>query len=471
MKKMMKLMLSVVLLLSCTGIHAFADDTNDSGCEVLSAPANLHVVGNELVWDAVEGAKGYDVEIYPADYELAYEFTAETKYAMTGHAYITGPKDYTFKVYSLHEDPACNSPITDPATIDVRIREMSLETTSGGTAEITTKPVSYSEPGQGQEGGGQTTKILVADEIALHIIPQDGYAAVIRNAAGDMIEIVDFEADVTLTGLDRFTDDVIYVNFDLKPNDWIIDFGDRHADLIDTVIQGMKEDGATVQARKEGSKLILPLALPFPANFNNVSTYMLVVTSIMRTALDDRIDRNELMAGFCRSQNVSSMKAIVDDMEDTETEVADINYTCYVIWEKYRSDGDKEWTLGNSGDLTFTFKRNLDDKGFEYADDSIKAKLLSTYDCVAKIEVDGKELSEDDHTLAEGSLVLKLKDGFLNGLSVGEHEVKVTFDTGYESETMQGELTASAKLTVKEAKQEEAAPEKPVYVVPKTGIE
>ena len=492
MKKLMNLLLTIVLLVSCMGMSVIAEDTQDEGCE-LPAPTNLRVEGNDLVWDAVEGAAKYEVWINPANYELASYTVSENRLTITNHLFFSGAKTYTFKIHAIGVEEGCNTPYDSPAIISgVRVREMQLNVQvdgatplieTGNDAEISTEPVSYDEPGAGQEGGGSITKVLVVDEIALKVTVASGYKALIKNSSGETIQTLEESGNVTLNGLDEnFEDDTIYVDFEILPVDFVIDFGENHIDLVSKIIDRFQEEEKDYDLSQKGSKLILKRAI---SNYQTLSVsfymlhnyfFMMEIQDLMFGQKNSVVDKNERATGICRYENVDSLVAMVKDMEDTKTLASEIDYSCYVIWMRYDADGDKEWTLGNSGDLSFTFKRNIDDKGLNYSDDSLAATASSTYDCAVKIEVDGKELAEEDRVLEEGSLILKLKDSFLNKLSVGEHEVKVTFDNGPDSEPPMVNLTATAKLTVNEAKKQEekqqtSVTQTPAYSIPVTGVE
>ena len=72
-----------------------------------------------------------------------------------------------------------------------------------------------------------------------------------------------------------------------------------------------------------------------------------------------------------------------------------------------------------------------------------------------KAYVAGTFLSEDVYTYENGSLIVKLKDSYLNTLSVGDHTLKVEFTDG-EAETVFTVIKKTEPVT-------------PSYTPPKTG--
>ena len=87
-----------------------------------------------------------------------------------------------------------------------------------------------------------------------------------------------------------------------------------------------------------------------------------------------------------------------------------------------------EWIKGGKDPLSLRFKNLTDDEG--------------TFDQFLGIEVDGKEVSEENYTKEKGSVIVNLKPEYLEKLSVGEHTIEAMFIYG----------SVKAKFTIKEAK-------------------
>lgn len=108
--------------------------------------------------------------------------------------------------------------------------------------------------------------------------------------------------------------------------------------------------------------------------------------------------------------------------------------------------------LGNVGTSNFRFVRwQYQVKDYE-SDKDLKADFETNE---KKAYVDGTLLSEDVYTYENGSLIVKLKDSYLNTLSVGDHTLKVEFTDG----------EAEAVFTVIK----KTEPVTPSYTPPKTG--
>ncbi|MBR0415175.1 MAG: hypothetical protein IJI67_08905 [Clostridia bacterium] len=78
--------------------------------------------------------------------------------------------------------------------------------------------------------------------------------------------------------------------------------------------------------------------------------------------------------------------------------------------------GALDWNPASGADLSLTIHRSLEDE--------------RTYDNFEGIELDGVPLSAEDYDIAAGSLVLTLKEAFLNTLAAGEHSLNVRFSDG-----------------------------------------
>lgn len=95
----------------------------------------------------------------------------------------------------------------------------------------------------------------------------------------------------------------------------------------------------------------------------------------------------------------------------------------YKVTEGNAQSGDKKkWTLGDQGGLEFRVERNYKDE--------------ETFEKFADVAVDGVILSEELYTAEAGSVILNIKDAYLNTLAEGNHELTVSFnDNGSVSTT------------------------------------
>ena len=120
---------------------------------------------------------------------------------------------------------------------------------------------------------------------------------------------------------------------------------------------------------------------------------------------------------------------------------------------RYAYEGSRNtWMLGNVGTSNFRFVRwQYQVKDYE-SDKDLKADFETNE---KKAYVDGTLLSEDVYTYENGSLIVKLKDSYLNTLSVGDHTLKVEFTDG-EAETVFTIIKKTEPVT-------------PSYTPPKTG--
>ncbi len=118
MKKLISIMLMTMLMIMSFGTKVYARD--GQGCstgQVLPRP-NVRVVGAYLVWDAVDGAAGYQVWISGSTNPLPYEDTTETRFYMPSHSYLNPDSEsYDFYVYSIADDPDCNSPLNPTPSV------------------------------------------------------------------------------------------------------------------------------------------------------------------------------------------------------------------------------------------------------------------------------------------------------------------------------------------------------------------
>ena len=139
--------------------------------------------------------------------------------------------------------------------------------------------------------------------------------------------------------------------------------------------------------------------------------------------------------------DVSTEGQKLDDYKKVQFPAAPTTYSTVSI-------ANADHTIGDGKDAVLTVKGDPDTR---------------TYDNFDGVEMDGKAVSADNYTTANGSLVLTLKASYLDTLSAGDHTVTIKFKDG----------TATANLKVTAATTPTAAPTtaptptpKPV---PKTG--
>ena len=150
-----------------------------------------------------------------------------------------------------------------------------------------------------------------------------------------------------------------------------------------------------------------------------------------------------------------------DIVPSSETEITEkVTYT--YTYEK-KEDGEEEtkitysntagagsvWTLGSTGTLTFTFSRSENDS--------------ETIKHFAGAKVDGKELGSNDYSFKPGSVVIDLKDDYLNKLSVGKHTLTAMFDDG---DDVTVEFTIKEKASEGEKKSDTTPDNKKADVTP-----
>ncbi|MBP3884261.1 MAG: hypothetical protein J6D54_04910 [Olsenella sp.] len=106
-----------------------------------------------------------------------------------------------------------------------------------------------------------------------------------------------------------------------------------------------------------------------------------------------------------------------------------------IIVEYVAAAGDgSSWTMGSSDDLSFTFKRNVNDD--------------KTFGNFKGIKVDGTDVAASDYLAERGSAVVSLKGAYLGGLVLGSHTLTAVFEDG----------AADATFTVVEAPAASAEP-------------
>ena len=108
-----------------------------------------------------------------------------------------------------------------------------------------------------------------------------------------------------------------------------------------------------------------------------------------------------------------------DVTPDTETAIAKDTAYVYTYVEvpvyTVTVEGDN-YTPGSGNNIVFTVKRSFGDD--------------STFDCFDKVTVDGNPVSDKYFQTARGSLILTLSSEYLDTLSAGSHNIKITFTDG-----------------------------------------
>ena len=125
------------------------------------------------------------------------------------------------------------------------------------------------------------------------------------------------------------------------------------------------------------------------------------------------------------------------------------------VYHRYVSTiNNNEWIVNGKGSLHFHFVRN------EFKDGekpSAKDLCQDFENNDRQIYVDDNLLGENQYDYKNGSLIVSLKDSYLNDLSLGTHNLRIKFTDG----------TVSTSFIVKER----ARPSTDQYVFPKTGLE
>ena len=108
-----------------------------------------------------------------------------------------------------------------------------------------------------------------------------------------------------------------------------------------------------------------------------------------------------------------------DVTPDTETAITKDTAYVYTYVEvpvyTVTVEGDN-YTPGSGQNIVFTVKRSFGDD--------------STFDCFDKVTVDGNTVSDKYYQTARGSLILTLTSEYLDTLSAGSHNIKITFTDG-----------------------------------------
>lgn len=140
---------------------------------------------------------------------------------------------------------------------------------------------------------------------------------------------------------------------------------------------------------------------------------------------------------------------------DFANEQASPGLTLRAMYYRYASTiNNNVWILHDSGKLRFRFVRYQFMISEKESDKDLK-KDFEQND--KQVFVDDVLLAADQYTYDNGSLIVNLKDSYLNTLAIGQHKIRVEFTDG----------TVSTEFTVKER----SKPSSDKYIYPKTGIE
>lgn len=68
------------------------------------------------------------------------------------------------------------------------------------------------------------------------------------------------------------------------------------------------------------------------------------------------------------------------------------------------------------------------------SENGLEVHTTSNVDYLVSVVVDGDELSEDEYTVENGSIILNLLSSYLDSLSIGKHTLEINFDDIYAGE-------------------------------------
>lgn len=68
------------------------------------------------------------------------------------------------------------------------------------------------------------------------------------------------------------------------------------------------------------------------------------------------------------------------------------------------------------------------------SENGLEVHTTSNVDYLVSVVVDGDELSEDEYTVKNGSIILNLLSSYLDSLSIGKHTLEINFDDIYAGE-------------------------------------
>ena len=445
MKKILSLLLAIMMLVPTCSAKLNADETDGCPLEVLETPQNIRIENNILRWDPVEGADAYEIRVgYRQGATVDTKETFYDLFSIDLFAEIEYEESMNFSVYALAPQGCYeyNTPEDQPGELN------NVALVNAGR---------YRVIAANSDGGSVETVTgnFVFDAITVTVTPNDNYVYFV----GD--EKVSEERNVSIP-LSEFKDNEYLITF-YTP--FYVEFGAGHEDAAESAVNipPLADNPHEV----DGSLFTTYISFPdsYPAAF-----YAIMVTFgiIAYDEVEDYlINGNEEFLGAYIEDSIASYKELNDFYMkiDDDPSLKDVGNKFYVIWMNYSNDGNKKWTRGNKNDVTFTYRRNIDDKGYE----SLTMTAASTFECFDEVLVDGVALKEDAYEIEEGSLVLTLKKDYLDTLKAGKHKVEAVFNYsglyGGLADT-ENQIRSTAILTI-----EDPTPVTPVYPIPKTGIE
>ena len=106
------------------------------------------------------------------------------------------------------------------------------------------------------------------------------------------------------------------------------------------------------------------------------------------------------------------------DANHSDTDPRCISVTITEAKEDYSyiSGAEGTWQMESGGVLSFQIKNPAEDS--------------KTYEKFQSIAVDGRTVSETNHTKERGSVIIKLQPAYLSSLNIGKHTLQVNFSDG-----------------------------------------
>ena len=95
--------------------------------------------------------------------------------------------------------------------------------------------------------------------------------------------------------------------------------------------------------------------------------------------------------------------------------------------------------------IGFTFISGEDQTYAKGSEGGLEIHTTSNVDYLVSVVVDGNELSEDEYTVKNGSIILNLLSSYLDSLATGKHTLEINFDDIYA-----GEATLETSFTVED---------------------
>ena len=460
MKKVLTLLLCILMATLTLTYKVQADDVPP--CDI--TPTSHTIKNNVLMWEADERADRFYLHFdrnHTQDY--GHVETSSKNYYLFDK--IKDDGNYTIFIDPYSSQEGCSKEMYQVQNVIVTKFEGTLEKTD------TLSPVG---------DGGDVDLLndgLYVDAIEVSYTVKKGYKLTFYNAS--LPSRADYNSETIQASDDdvsgkialpagKFENGGIYYSFEQLPpphTTYTLDFGAGHEKIAQAMNELYAEEFNT---KVEGSKLLFEeiAGLPLTALFEKAYFYISYPAFFL--IFESFIDNNESFIFVDVSPNTSDLNVVFDLINDETKMAEDYNNTLYAVWLKYTGSSEGDWTLGDKGSLDFTFTRNINDKGAEF-DVYFLPNLLSTYESFISLQLDGKDFTE--YSKKEGSLVVTLSDEVLNKLSVGEHTLTASFNSGKIDGVFDETLTASVSFAVKEKEEPKPEPKPTPYVLPKTGVE